>query len=144
MSAILRTIKFNDLAKRSRLADFVDKIGTGTDFAGMLAAVMKRLIRLIALMVAFDALGLLAISDVLRRLLLWLPNVVVAVVMLVIGGLLASALSNVVRASAAGSSQVVKRRRKSSGIGIKKAGKIVARSPRRPILQATTSKTGRL
>ena len=104
MSAILRTIKFNDLAKRSCLADFVDKIGTGTDFAGMLAAVMKRLIRLIALMVAFDALGLLAISDVLRRLLLWLPNVVVALVMLVIGGLLASALSNVVRASAAGSS----------------------------------------
>ena len=144
MSAILRTIKFNDLAKRSRLADFVDKIGTGTDFAGMLAAVMKRLIRLIALMVAFDALGLLAISDVLRRLLLWLPNVVVALVMLVIGGLLASALSNVVRASAAGSSQDVKRRRKSSRIGIKKAGKIVARSPRRPILQATTSKTGRL
>ena len=144
MSAILRTIKFNDLAKRSCLADFVDKIGTGTDFAGMLAAVMKRLIRLIALMVAFDALGLLAISDVLRRLLLWLPNVVVALVMLVIGGLLASALSNVVRASAAGSSQDVKRRRKSSGIGIKKAGKIVARSPRRPILQATTSKTGRL
>lgn len=48
--------------------------------------------------------GLTAVSDALRQLLLWLPNVVVALVVLVIGGLLASALSNVVRASAAKSS----------------------------------------
>ena len=101
IAAILRTIKFNDLAKRSGLADFVDKMGTGTDSAGMLAAVVKWFIRLIALVVAFDALGLPAVSDVLRQLLLWLPNVVVALVVLVIGGLLATALSNVVRASAA-------------------------------------------
>jgi hypothetical protein len=54
--------------------------------------------------VAFDALGLPAVSDVLRQLLLWLPNVVVALVVLVIGGLAASALSNVVRGAAAKSS----------------------------------------
>jgi hypothetical protein len=57
-------------------------------------------VRLIALAVAFDALGLPAVSDVLRQLLLWLPNVVVALVVLVIGGLAARALSNVVRGSA--------------------------------------------
>ena len=53
------------------------------------------------MVVAFDVLGLPAVSDVLRQLLLWLPNVVVALVVLVIGGLAASALSNVVRAAAA-------------------------------------------
>lgn len=52
-------------------------------------------------MVAFDALGLPAVSDVLRQLLLWLPNVVVALVVLVIGGLAAVALSRVVRGAAA-------------------------------------------
>ena len=117
MSAILRTIVFNDLAKRSDLADFVDKMGTGADSADMLAAVVKWFVWLIALVI---------------------------VVMLVIGGLLASALSNFVRASAARSSQDVKRRRKSSRIGIKKAGKLVARSPRRAILQLTTQKIVRL
>jgi hypothetical protein len=101
VAALLRTIKFNDLAKRSGLADFVNKMGTGTDSAGVLGAVVKWFIRLIALVVAFDALGLPAVSDVLRQLLLWLPNVVVALVVLVIGGLLASALSNVVRGAAA-------------------------------------------
>lgn len=66
-----------------------------------LAAVVKWFIRLIALVMAFDALGLPVVSDVLRQLLPWLPNVVVALVVLVIGGLLASALSDVVRGAAA-------------------------------------------
>jgi hypothetical protein len=101
VAAILRAVRFNDLAARSGLADFINKMGTGTDSAGMIGLVVKWFIRLIALVVAFDALGLPAVSDVLRQLLLWLPNVVVALVVLVIGGLAARALSNVVRGAAA-------------------------------------------
>jgi hypothetical protein len=101
VAAILRTVRFNDLAGRSGLADFVSKMGTGTDASGMIGLVVKWFIRLIALVVAFDALGLPAVSDVLRQLLLWLPNVVVALVVLVIGGLAARALSNLIRGAAA-------------------------------------------
>lgn len=101
VAAILRAVKFNDLAQRSGLADFVAKMNTGTDSAGMIGLVVKWFIRLIALVVAFDALGLPAVSEVLRELLLWLPNVIVALVVLVIGGLAAKALSNVVRGAAA-------------------------------------------
>ena len=101
VAAILRRIKFNDLARRSGFADFVNKMGMDTDSSGMIGVVVKWFIRLIALVVAFDALGLPAVSDVLRQLLLWLPNVVVALVVLVIGGLAARALSNIVRGAAA-------------------------------------------
>jgi hypothetical protein len=101
VAAILRAVKFNDLAARSGLGDFINKMGTGTDSSGMIGLVVKWFIRLIALVVAFDALGLPAVSDVLRQLLLWLPNVVVALVVLVIGGLAARALSNLVRGAAA-------------------------------------------
>ena len=101
VAAILRAVKFNDLAQRAGLTDFVHKMGVQTDSAGMLAMIVKWFIRLIALVVAFDALGLPAVSDVLRQLLLWLPNVVVAMVVLVIGGLAAKALSNLVRGAAA-------------------------------------------
>jgi hypothetical protein len=66
----------------------------------MIGLVVKWFVRLIALVVAFDALGLPAVSEVLRQLLLWLPNVVVAMVVLVIGGLAARALSNLVRGAA--------------------------------------------
>jgi hypothetical protein len=100
LAAMLRAIKFNDLAERAGLADFVRKMGMNTDAAGMIGLVVKWFVRLIALVVAFDALGLPAVSDVLRQLLLWLPNVVVALVVLVIGGLAARALSNVVRGAA--------------------------------------------
>lgn len=101
VAALLRSIKFNHLAERSGLADFVAKTGANTDTAGVIATVVKWFIRLIALVVAFDALGLPAVSDVLRQLLLWLPNLVVALVVLVIGGLAAKALSNLARGAAA-------------------------------------------
>ncbi len=101
VAAVLRTIHFNDLSERSGLADFVRKMGTDTDASGVIGLVAKWFIRLIALVVAFDALGLPAVSDVLRQLLLWLPNAVVALVVLVIGGLAARALSKLVRGAAA-------------------------------------------
>jgi hypothetical protein len=100
LAVVLRSIRFNYLAERAGLADFVEKMGMNTDAAGMIGLVVKWFVRLIALVVAFDALGLPAVSEVLRQLLLWLPNVVVALVVLVIGGLAARALSNVVRGAA--------------------------------------------
>jgi hypothetical protein len=75
-------------------------MNTGMDPAGMLGLVVKWFVRLIALVVAFDALGLPAVSDVLREFLMWMPNLVVALVVLVIGGLAARALSNLVRGAA--------------------------------------------
>jgi len=101
VAALLRTVNFNSLAERSGFSDFVRKSGTGADASVMIGGIAKWFVRLIALVVAFDALGLPAVSDVLRQLLLWLPNLVVALVALVIGGIAASALSRVVRGAAA-------------------------------------------
>jgi len=101
VAALLRAVRFNDLAQRSGLQDFVNKSGSSTDASGAIGLIAKWFIRLIGMVVAFDALGLPAVSDVLRDLLLWLPNVVVALVVLVIGGLAARALSNLVRGATA-------------------------------------------
>src|SRR6476660_328024 len=97
VAALLRAVRFNDLAKRSGFSDFVHKMGVQTDSAGVLAALAKWFVRLIVLVVAFDALGLPAVSQVLQQLLLWLPNLVVAMVMLVIAGLAANAVHALVR-----------------------------------------------
>lgn len=98
---VLHAVKFDSLAQRSGFTGFVRKMGVETDASGFLALVAKWFIRLIALVVAFDALGLPAVSEVLRQLLLWLPNLVVALVVLVIGGLIANALSSLVRGATA-------------------------------------------
>lgn len=99
--ALLRTVKFNELAQRSGFAGFVQKMGSASDASGVIGAVAKWFVRLLALVVAFDALGLPAVSAVLRDLLLWLPNVVVALVVLVLAGLAANALGGLVRGAAA-------------------------------------------
>ncbi|MES2356167.1 MAG: small-conductance mechanosensitive ion channel [Pseudomonadota bacterium] len=97
VKALLRAIKFDSMAEKSGFSTFVNSMGIKTDSSGFLALVVKWFVRLITLVVAFDALGLPAVSDVLRQFLFWLPNLVVALVVLVIGGLLANALSGLVR-----------------------------------------------
>jgi hypothetical protein len=100
--AVLRAIRFNDLARRSGRAGFVQNMGVRQDATGVIASVAKWFVRLMTLVVAFDTLGLPAVSGVLQQLLLWLPNLVVGLVALVIGGLAANALSRIVRGSAVG------------------------------------------
>ena len=101
VAALLRAIRFNDLATRSGFTRFVHEMGVQTDASGAIATIAKWFVRLIVLVVAFDALGLPAVSQVIQQLLLWLPNLVVALVVLVITGLAANALSGLVRGSSA-------------------------------------------
>ncbi len=101
VARLLRTVRFDELAERSGFAEFVRGMGVQTDSSGFLALVAKWFVRLLTLVVAFDALGLPAVSDALRQMLLWLPNLVVGLVVLVIGGLAARALAGVVRGATA-------------------------------------------
>ena len=101
VAALLNAVKFNDLARRSGFGDFVQKMGADTDATGVVALVIKWFVRLIVLVAAFDAVGLPAVSDVLRQLLLWLPTSSSRWSALVIGGLAATALANLVRGASA-------------------------------------------
>jgi mechanosensitive ion channel-like protein len=100
-AALLHAIKFNELARRSGFADFVRNMGVRQDASWFIAGIAKWFVRLITLVVAFDLLGLPAVSGVFQQLLLWLPNLLVALVVLVIGGLAAKALARLVRGTTA-------------------------------------------
>jgi hypothetical protein len=101
LAAILRKVNFNQLAARSGISGFIEQMGVKCDAAGFLAETVKWFVRLLTLIVAFDALGLPAVSGVLHQLLLWIPNLIVALVILVIAGLAANALSKLVRGATA-------------------------------------------
>jgi len=101
VTGLLRAIRFEELMQKSGLADFMTKMGTGIDSVGIVAGIVKWIVRIVVLLVAFDALGLPAVSDVMRQLLLWLPNLVVAIFVLFIGGIAARALGNIVRGATA-------------------------------------------
>lgn len=100
-AAVLHAVRFNDLARKSGFAGFVKNMGVRQDAAGVVAGLVKWFVRLVTLVVAFDMLGLPAVSVVLQQLLLWLPNLVVALAVLVVGGLAANALSQLVRGTTA-------------------------------------------
>ena len=101
VTGLLRAIRFDELMQRSGLAEFTNKMGTGLDSAGIIAGLVKWLTRIVVLLAAFDVLGLPAVSDVMRQLLLWLPNLVVAIFVLFIGGIAARALGNFIRGATA-------------------------------------------
>ncbi|NRR34074.1 small-conductance mechanosensitive ion channel [Oxalobacteraceae bacterium] len=98
--SLLRALRFDHLSQRAGLSSFIQKGGVKTDASRTLANIASWFVRLITLVVAFDALSLPAVSDVLRQLVMWLPNLIVALVALVLGGLAANALSELVRSAA--------------------------------------------
>ncbi|WP_426115319.1 mechanosensitive ion channel family protein [Massilia sp. PWRC2] len=97
----LRAVRFNVLAERAGLVGFIQKSNMQHDAASAIGIVSKWFVRLMVLVVAFDALGLPAVSAILHQLLMWLPNLVVALVVLVIGGIAANTVSKLVLGSAA-------------------------------------------
>lgn len=101
VNKLLDAVRFDDLAQRSGISGFMQKAGVKAPASDTMGLIVRWFVRLIALIVAFDALGLPAVSQVLQQFLLWIPNLVVALVILIVAGLIASALSNVVRGAAA-------------------------------------------
>jgi hypothetical protein len=101
VTGLLRAIRFDELMQKAGLSDFMNKMGTGIDSVGIIAGIVKWIVRVVVLLVAFDTLGLPAVSDVMRQLLLWLPNLVVAIFVLFIGGIAARAVGNIVRGATA-------------------------------------------
>ncbi len=100
IAMLLRKLNFNTLAEKSGVSAVIANAGTGQDASGLLALIVKWFVRLIAMIVAFDALGLPVVSEIFKNLLLWLPNLVIALVIVVIGGWAANAVAALVRAAA--------------------------------------------
>lgn len=99
VTALLRGIRFNDAMNRVGVGDLLVRM-RGGDASSLIGGAVKWIIRFIVLLVAFDALGLPALSDVLRQFLIWLPNLVVAIVVLILAAIGARALGNLVRGAA--------------------------------------------
>lgn len=97
--AVLHAVHFDGFAERAGLAGMVRAVRRAP--SALLGLIAKWFVRLIALVAAFDALGVPAVSQVFRELLLWLPNLAVALVVLVVGGMAANALGDLVRRAVA-------------------------------------------
>jgi hypothetical protein len=92
----LHAINFHVLSSRSGLDGFLQRGGTTADTATVLAVLVYWLVILAALVVAFNGMGLAHVTDLLSRVMLFVPKVIVAVLILAFGAYFARFVANAV------------------------------------------------
>jgi len=81
----LRAINFNVLTRRAGIDGFLEQGGVEADTGDLLAWVAYWIVIVLALVIAFNGLGLEHITELLGRVLAFLPRVALAIVVLAVG-----------------------------------------------------------
>jgi flagellar biosynthesis protein FliQ len=92
----LRAVNFNVLTERAGMDGFLRDGGIRSDTAGILALLFYWLVILASLVIGFNLLGLTYITDLLGRVVLFLPKVMVALLILAFGAYFARFIGNAV------------------------------------------------
>jgi hypothetical protein len=81
----LRAINFNVLTERAGLDGFLARGGIETDTTGIFGVLVYWLVILATLVIAFNGLGLTYITDLLGKVVLFVPKIIVALLILAFG-----------------------------------------------------------
>ena len=81
----LRALNFNVVTEKAGIDHFLQQGGADIDTVRVLGALFYWLVILAALMIAFNSLDLAYVTDLIGRIVLFVPRVMVAVVILVFG-----------------------------------------------------------
>lgn len=92
----LRAINFNVLTERSGMDGFLRQGGIERDTTDIVGALVYWLVILAALVIAFNGLGLTYITDLLGKVVLFVPKVIVALVILAFGAYFAAFIGGTV------------------------------------------------
>jgi hypothetical protein len=79
--------------------DFIRRSGTRLSTSGVIATLVKYFIFLIFVQAAANVLGIPQLTEIINRIILFIPNVVIAMAIIVVGSLIARFLSGLVRSS---------------------------------------------
>ncbi|MDQ3063442.1 MAG: small-conductance mechanosensitive ion channel [Acidobacteriota bacterium] len=97
----LKAVGLEGAVERSGIGDFVRRSGTRMTISGVIATLIKYFLFLIFVQAAANVLGIPQLTEIINRIILFIPNVVVAMAIIVIGSLIARFLSGLVRSSVA-------------------------------------------
>lgn len=81
----LRAINFHVLTERAGIDAFLQQGGSEKDTCDVFGLIAYALVLLAALMIAFSGLGMVAVTDLLGKLLLFVPRLIVALLIVVFG-----------------------------------------------------------
>ena len=95
----LKALGLESAVERSGIGDFVRRSGTTMTTSGIIAALIKYSIFLIFVQAAAEVLGIPQLTEIINRIILYIPNVIVAMAIIVIGSFIAQFLAGLVRSS---------------------------------------------
>ena len=99
--AVLERIGFERAAQRLGVTDLLGRTGWRKPRASqVMGELVKWFVRLIFLEAAASALHMQAVTDIINRLVLFIPNLIVALLVLMLGALLARFVAGIVRGAA--------------------------------------------
>ncbi len=82
----LRAVNFNVLTERAGMDGFLRQGGIQSDTTDIFAVLVYWLVIFVALVIAFNGLGLTYITDLLGQVVLFVPKVIVALLLFAFGG----------------------------------------------------------
>ncbi|HSD97382.1 MAG TPA: hypothetical protein VLB06_09590 [Sulfuricaulis sp.] len=81
----LQVINFHVLTEKAGIDGFLQQGGIKTGMSGILGALIYWLVILVTLVIAFNGLGLTYVTDLVSRVVMFIPKVIVAVLILAVG-----------------------------------------------------------
>ncbi|HYG54472.1 MAG TPA: hypothetical protein VD965_04160 [Burkholderiales bacterium] len=94
----LRAVNFHVLSERAGMDGFLRDGGVQVSVTDILAILVYWLVILAALLIGFQSLGLTYVTDLLSRVVLFVPRVMVAVLILAFGAYFARFIGNAIQA----------------------------------------------
>jgi hypothetical protein len=93
----LRALNFHVLTERAGIDGFLQQGGTDKDTTALFGWIAYALVILASLIIAFNSLGLTQVTDLLGRVLLFVPKLLVALLVLIFGSYFARFVGGAVR-----------------------------------------------
>jgi flagellar biosynthesis protein FliQ len=96
VSRALRAVNFNVVTERAGMDSFLRNGGIKSDTTEILAVLCYWLVILAALIIGFNSLGLVYVTDLLSKVVLFVPKLMVAILVLAFGAYFARFVGNAV------------------------------------------------
>ena len=93
----LRALNFHILTERAGIDGFLKQGGTDKDTTEWIGALGYALVLIASLIIAFNSLGLTQVTDLLGKVLLFVPRVLVALLVVVFGSYFSRFVSNAIQ-----------------------------------------------
>ncbi|MFH1253495.1 MAG: hypothetical protein V1664_04170 [Candidatus Uhrbacteria bacterium] len=98
---IVRLLRVDSLAKKFEVPQILEKYGLHLNISKLLGWIVKWFLIVVVLIATTDILGWDQVTDYLKQVVLYLPNVIIAVIMLFFGSVLANFVYRVVKSAVA-------------------------------------------